>query len=158
MSYSRVSTEIQSGEYKTGLARQDDGFRSFLDQYPNYKAWNQKFEDIGKSAFQAYKNRSALTAIIESAENGDFGNDPCLVISEVSRLTREPQKEANKLLNRIFDAGLSIYVSELGGQIYTEKDQTVYLLFQILFLAAHSESREKSHRINGYHNEKIQRF
>jgi len=158
ISYSRVSTEIQSGEYKTGLARQDDGFRSFLDQYPNYKAWNQKFEDIGKSAFQAYKNRSALTAIIESAENGDFGNDPCLVISEVSRLTREPQKEANKLLNRIFDAGLSIYVSELGGQIYTEKDQTVYLLFQILFLAAHSESREKSHRINGYHNEKIQRF
>ena len=59
-------------------------------------------EDIGKSAFQAYKNRSALTAIIESAENGDFGNDPCLVISEVSRITREPQKEANKLLNRIF--------------------------------------------------------
>ena len=65
ISYSRVSTEIQSGEYKTGLARQDDGFRSFLDQYPNYKAWDQKFEDIGKSAFQAYKNRSALTAIIE---------------------------------------------------------------------------------------------
>ena len=50
------------------------------------------------------------------------------------------------MLNRIFDAGLSIYVSELGGQIYTEKDQTVSLLFQILFLAAHSESREKSHR------------
>ncbi len=46
----------------------------------------------------------------------------------------------------------------MGGQIYTEKDQTVYLLFQILFLAAYSESREKSHRINGYHNEKIERF
>ena len=93
ISYSRVSTEIQSGEYKTGLARQDDGFRSFLDQYPNYKAWDQKFEDIGKSAFQAYKNRSALTAIIESAENGDFGNDHCLVISEVSRLTRSLKKK-----------------------------------------------------------------
>ena len=62
ISYSRVSTEIQSGEYKTGLARQDDGFRKFLDQYPNYKAWDQKFEDIGKSDFKLTKTYDPLDA------------------------------------------------------------------------------------------------
>ena len=70
ISYSRVLTKIQSGKNKTGLARQDDGFRNFLDQYPNYKAWEQKFEDIGKSAFQTYKNRSTLTAIIDLDRKG----------------------------------------------------------------------------------------
>ena len=35
ISNSRVWTEGQSGEYITGLARQDDGFISFLDQYLN---------------------------------------------------------------------------------------------------------------------------
>ncbi len=55
ISYSRVSTEIQSGEYKTGLARQDDGFKSFLQQHPNYKAWDEKFEDIVNQLFRLIK-------------------------------------------------------------------------------------------------------
>lgn len=156
--YVRVSTLVQGEEDKSGLARQDDGFERWCVDHPDYIPWEDEFSDIGKSAFKDYKRRGALTAIIELAEKGKFGDNPCLVIDSVSRLCREPQKEANKLLNRIFDAGLSISVCELGNQIWTEKDQIVYIIFQVMFLVAHGESREKSHRIKGMHDNHIERL
>jgi len=156
--YVRVSTLVQGEEDKSGLARQDDGFERWCEDHPDYIPWEDEFSDIGKSAFKDYKRRGALTAIIELAEKGKFGDNPCLVIDSVSRLCREPQKEANKLLNRIFDAGLSISVCELGSQIWTEKDQIVYIIFQVMFLVAHGESREKSHRIKGMHDNHIERL
>ena len=136
----------------------DDGFERWCADHPDYIPWEDEFSDIGKSAFKDYKRRGALTAIIELAEKGKVGDNPCLVIDSVSRLCREPQKEANKLLNRIFDAGLSISVCELGNQIWTEKDQIVYIIFQVMFLVAHGESREKSHRIKGMHDNHIERL
>ena len=156
--YVRVSTLVQGDEDKSGLARQDDGFNKWCADHPDYTPWEDEFSDIGKSAFKDYKKRGALTAIIDLAERGKFGENPCLVIDSVSRLCREPQKEANKLLNRIFDAGLSISVCELGNQIFTEKDQIVYIIFQVMFLVAHGESREKSHRQRGLHDNHIERL
>ncbi len=156
--YVRVSTLVQGEEDKSGLARQDDGFNKWCADHPDYTPWEDEFSDIGKSAFKDYKKRGALTAIIDLAEKGKFGDNPCLVIDSVSRLCREPQKEANKLLNRIFDAGLSISVCELGNQIFTENDQIVYIIFQVMFLVAHGESREKSHRQRGLHDNHVERL
>ena len=156
--YVRVSTLVQGEEDKSGLARQDEGFERWCAVHPDYTPWEDEFSDIGKSAFKDYKKRGALTAIIDLAEKGKFGYSPCLVIDSVSRLCREPQKEANKLLSRIFDAGLSISVCELGNQIFTENDQIVYIIFQVMFLVAYGESREKSHRIKGMHDNHIERL
>ena len=156
--YVRVSTLVQGEEDKSGVDRQNEGFERWCADHPDYTPWEDEFSDIGKSAFKDYKKRGALTAIIDLAEKGKFGDNPCLVIDSVSRLCREPQKEANKLLNRIFDAGLSISVCELGNQIFTEKDQIVYIIFQVMFLVAYGESREKSHRIKGMHDNHIERL
>ncbi len=115
INFSRVSTEIQGGEDKTGLARKDNCFENFLKINPKYTACKDIFSDIGVSAFQTYAKRDVLIGILEQAEQGVFVEGAVLVISDVSRLTREPQKESNKLLNRIFDAALSVCVPEHGG-------------------------------------------
>ena len=115
--YVRVSTAIQSSEDKTGVARQDENFKSWLKAHPDYTEWDERFADLGKSAFRRYKTRSALTAIIDLAEKGSFGEGAVLVIDSVDRLTREPPFEAMDLLLTVFKKGLSLAVVELGGQI-----------------------------------------
>ena len=100
--YLRVSTLVQGKEDKTGIARQEDGFQRWLGQHPDYTPWDEKFEDIGKSAFKSYKTRGALLAILDLAEKGAFGEDAFLVIDSVSRLSREPQLEALDLLLTVF--------------------------------------------------------
>ncbi len=113
----RVSTAIQTSEDKTGVARQDENFRNWSKSNPDYTPWNEKFADLGKSAFKSYKTRDALTAIIDFAEKGRFGDNTALVIDSVDRLCREPSLEALELLITLFKKGLSIAVVELGGQI-----------------------------------------
>ncbi len=83
--YVRVSTLVQGDEDKTGVARQDENFDRWSAANPDYTPWEEEFADIGKSAFKDYKRRGALTAIIELAEKGKFGDNPCLVIDSVSR-------------------------------------------------------------------------
>ena len=92
--YLRVSTAIQSSEDKTGVARQDENFKSWLKDHPDYTPWDERFADLGKSAFKSYKTRGALTAILELADKGSFGKNAVLVIDSVDRLCREPSLEA----------------------------------------------------------------
>ena len=103
--YVRVSTAIQSSEDKTGVARQDENFKSWLKAHPDYTEWDERFADLGKSAFRSYKTRGALTAILDLAEKGSFGLDAVLVIDSVDRLCREPSLEALELLITLFRKG-----------------------------------------------------
>ena len=98
----RVSTVIQSSEDKTGVARQDGNFFNWCKAHPDYTPWDEKFADLGKSAFRSYKTRGALTAILDLAEKGSFGEGAVLVIDDVSRLTRDPSLEAFELLISLF--------------------------------------------------------
>ena len=78
--YLRVSTLVQGKEDKTGIARQEDGFQRWLGQHPDYTPWDEKFEDIGKSAFKSYKTRGALLAILDLAEKGHLERIPILLL------------------------------------------------------------------------------
>ena len=156
--YLRVSTLVQGKEDKTGIARQEDGFQRWLGQHPDYTPWDEKFEDIGKSAFKSYKTRGALLAILDLAEKGSFGEDACLVIDSVSRLSREPQLEALDLLLTVFKKGLTLAVIELGGEIYEKRNENMYWGLLGAFSSAHSASRLKSHLKRGSDDQKIERF
>jgi len=156
--YLRVSTAIQSSEDKTGVARQDENFKSWLKAHPDYTAWDERFADLGKSAFKSYKSRGALTAILDLAEKGSFGLDAVLVIDDVSRLTREPSLEAFELLISLFKKGLSIAVVELGGQILKKRDDFVFVNLAGAFLVANGHSKTKSLKGRAYSKEKIEKF
>ena len=156
--YLRVSTVIQSSEDKTGVARQDENFKSWLTSHPDYTPWNEKFADLGKSAFRSYKTRGALTAILDLAEKGSFGDEAVLVIDDVSRLTREPSLEAFELLISLFKKGLSIAVVELGGQILKKRDDFVFVNLAGAFLVANGHSKTKSLKGKAYSTEKLEKF
>ena len=156
--YLRVSTLVQGKEDKTGIARQEDDFQRWLRQHPDYTPWDEKFEDIGKSAFKSYKTRGALLAILDLAEKGSFGEDACLVIDSVSRLSREPQLEALDLLLTVFKKGLTLAVIELGGEIHEKRHENMYWGLLGAFSSAHSASRLKSHLKRGSDDQKIERF
>jgi hypothetical protein len=47
---------------------------------PQYTLWDEKFEDIGKSAFKDYKTRDALLAILDLAERGHLERMPVLLL------------------------------------------------------------------------------
>ena len=42
--YLRVSTAIQSSKDKTGVARQDENFKGWLRNHPDYTAWDERFD------------------------------------------------------------------------------------------------------------------
>ena len=52
VSYLRVSTAKQTKESKTGLNRQERSWNQWLEDHPDYKGWNFKFQDL-ESAFDA---------------------------------------------------------------------------------------------------------
>ena len=87
--YLRVSTLVQGKEDKTGIARQEDGFKRWLEQHPENTPWDEKFEDIGKSAFKNYKTRRALLAILDLSEKGAFGEDADSFALDLEKVQKE---------------------------------------------------------------------
>jgi len=156
--YLRVSTAIQSSEEKTGVARQDENFKGWLKDHPDYTPWDERFADLGKSAFKSYKTRGALTAILDLAEKGSFGDEAVLVIDSVDRLCREPSLEAMELLITLFKKGLWLSVVELGGQILKERDEIVFVQLAMAFQVAHGHSKTKSFKIRASVDTKIEKF
>ena len=156
--YVRVSTAIQSSEDKTGVARQDENFKSWLKDHPDYTEWDERFADLGKSAFRSYKTRGALTAILDLADKGSFGEGAVLVIDSVDRLCREPSLEAMELLITVFKKGLWLSVVELGGQILKERDEIVFVQLAMAFQVAHGHSKTKSFKLRASVDEKINKF
>ena len=142
--YLRVSTAIQSSEEKTGVKRQDENFKSWIKAHPDDTPWDEKFADLGKSAFKSYKTREALKAILDLAEKGSFGEGAVLVIDSVDRLIREPQLQAFKLLIELFEKGLWLAVVEFGGEILKAKDEFVFVQLAGAFSVAHGHSISKS--------------
>ncbi len=47
VSYVRVSTAKQTGEHKTGIDGQEQAWRKWLENHPEYKAWDEQFQDLG---------------------------------------------------------------------------------------------------------------
>ena len=81
-----------------------------------------------------------------------------MLVESVSRLTRDTQKEGLRLLIKLFDLGFSIAFSEWGNQILDEEGSTTWMQLTGAFMAANFEVEDKKSRVNGYHNEKLERF
>ena len=69
VSYLRVSTAKQTGESKTGIKRQIENRQAFLDAHPEYKLWEEEFQDLGVSGRGDNRKKGALARFIDQAEN-----------------------------------------------------------------------------------------
>lgn len=152
--YARSSTMRQVTQVnRDSMNRQhkliDD--RSQIEDLYNCE-YKQTFSDQGKSAFKAehLQQGSALYTIIRNAENGLY-NQPILYIENWDRLSRLTLSNSQLLINKIFNAGISIIVQKTGiHKLWSVDDQdsiSSSIMLSVALWQAHEESKNKSQRL-----------
>tara|TARA_X000000368_G_scaffold27631_1_gene20843 strand:- start:39 stop:557 length:519 start_codon:yes stop_codon:yes gene_type:complete len=129
VSYIRVSTQQQTLENKSGIDRQGDEYIDWLATHPEYKNLDGvQFRDLGISGRGKNRKSGALALFISKAKKGEIPAGTCLVCSDMSRLTRDESYKGIKLIQEIWDLGLTIAFTEgrWRGDFLKEKDRGVF--------------------------------
>lgn len=153
VSYIRVSTKAQTKEEKSGIERQEKDYLNWLEKNQEYKNLDGfEVRDLGISGRGKNSKVGALSLFLKAAEQGKIPANTCLVVESMSRLTREAPREALKLINKIFDYGLTISFIQFGGDVFDGGDSQSGMWFQVMggISAASMEWKDKSERQNGY--------
>jgi DNA invertase Pin-like site-specific DNA recombinase len=113
-SYSRFSTPGQA----TGdsLRRQQQQAAEFCKRR-GWELSNLRFEDLGRSAFKANKQR-ALDAFLKAIDDGRVKRGECLLVEAVDRLSRKGIPQTQNLVNHILGAGVSIAILSPIEKVY----------------------------------------
>ncbi len=108
----------------------------------------KSFNDMGVSGWSG-KKRDGLELMLEMAESGTIEKGSHIVIEAIDRLSREKHSTVQKLLYRIIDTGVCLYISsdEMLLNEVTINDIESVLLLAVKITLAHSESEQKSKRI-----------
>ena len=125
VSYIRVSTQAQTLEGKSGIDRQDDEYIQWLATHTNYRNLDGVvFRDLGVSGRGKNSKSGALALFIKKAKKGEIPAGTCLVCSDMSRLTRLEPYKGIRLIQELWDLGLTIAFTEgnWNGDVITEKD------------------------------------
>lgn len=148
--YSRVSTEKQklSGD---GLNRQsqlmDDV--SSIERIHNCK-YDSSFHDSTSAFSGKHIDSGQLGQFIKRCEVGLI-KEPILYVEAIDRLSRMSIKESRSLLQRMFDAGITLIIKKMGfDKLLTEdsnNDIGIDLYLSVLLHLANRESIQKSERI-----------
>tara|TARA_Y100000310_G_scaffold152483_1_gene151951 strand:+ start:283 stop:1815 length:1533 start_codon:yes stop_codon:yes gene_type:complete len=115
-------------------------------------AYKDTFSDKGKSAFKGehLSRDSELSKIIENSKNGIYKN-PIIYIEAWDRLSRLSLRKSKELINKMFDAGLSIIVQKTGiyklWSINDQDDISSDIQLSIALHQAHEESKNKASRL-----------
>ncbi len=113
-SYSRFSDPSQAGG--DSLRRQQQAAATFCKRR-GWKLSDLKFNDLGRSAFKANKQR-ALDEFLRAIEDGRVKAGECLLVEAVDRLSRKGIRQTQTLVNRILDAGVSIAILTPFEKVY----------------------------------------
>ena len=153
ISYTRVSTKAQTESTKTGIGRQEKDWEQWLADHPDYTDAGA-FKDLGISGRRKHRTTGALSQLLERARAGEFQKGTCLVVESVSRLTRDQPKDALKLLIELFDHGLHLALTQLGGEVLTDQKHGVWGQLIGAIETSHFEYEDKAARSQGYWDER----
>lgn len=110
--YRRVSHDMQTGEDKDGLKRQERSFKKFLSSFPDLAAYKQEeISDEGLSAYHGVNvsDKGGLGLYLKRVTSGEIERGSMLVCEEQSRLTRLPHRVALRMLWELEDHGIIIW-------------------------------------------------
>ena len=110
--YRRVSHDMQTGEDKDGLKRQERSFKKFLSSFPDLSAYKQEeISDEGLSAYHGVNvsDKGGLGLYLKRVTSGEIERGSMLVCEEQSRLTRLPHRIALRMLWELEDHGIIIW-------------------------------------------------
>ncbi|EPN3067851.1 recombinase family protein [Vibrio fluvialis] len=146
----RVSTEKQLQGH--GLESQHRAISDWISRHPEYELGTS----LELDGYSAYKGQHVekLKAFVSMLPAGDT-----ILMTEISRLSRLPTRQAYKLLYWILDRGVNVGFVTLD-QVLTssELDDSLELRLTILFQNARSESEIKSFRIRNVFADRIKRI
>lgn len=149
--YSRVSTEKQTKNNKTGMERQTTGdgpirARNKFSLLPVYE-----FDDSGLSAHHGHNLiKGKLGQFVDLCEKGEIAAGSVLAMEDLDRFTRIAITAAHQYVNSVLNAGVTIYL--WGGDGKSEKlfrkNNFVDAIETVLALeGAHQYSKKLSFRI-----------
>ena len=160
VSYVRVSSAKQTTDDKSGLRRQERDYVRWLQKHPEYTNLDGlEIKDLGVSGRKNVK-QGALGLFIKKAEKGEIPHNTCLVVENMSRLTRLQPYDGIKLLMRIWDLGHTIAFTQgsWGGVVYTGREPGILGRVSSALEAASFEWEDKQARINEYHTDVYKRL
>ncbi len=143
--YQRFSSEKQKGN--SSLYRQTDAQENWLINNPDVEVAG-RYVDEGLSGYKGdHLKKGALGRLVAELEEGLIEKGSIILVEQFSRLSRLPIQETEKLLFKIWDAGISI-VTVTDNQWYTPDDandmpKRIKLLVEIDSASKESEWRQK---------------
>ncbi|MET2898078.1 recombinase family protein [Vibrio rotiferianus] len=145
-SYIRFSKKIQSlGDSER---RQTDIAKEYADKN-NLELDESSFSDLGISGWNSSSKRQGLEDMFTAIDSGAIPRDSHIVIEAIDRLSRQPIKETNKMIYRIIESGVKLYIA--ADNILLD-ETSINDISNVLILAikcdlAFQESQQKSDRI-----------
>jgi DNA invertase Pin-like site-specific DNA recombinase len=145
--YSRFSQERQADG--DSLRRQSDLAKAYCEKH-GLILDGSTLADLGVSAWTG-DNASGgeLGAFLQAVDDGKVRPGSALIIENIDRLSRLPPIEANKILERVLKAGVSL-VTTSPEREYTKDNISsfgIWIELQVSMQLAHEESAKKSKRL-----------
>jgi DNA invertase Pin-like site-specific DNA recombinase len=152
--YSRFSQERQGDG--DSLRRQSDLAKAYCGRH-GLTLDGSTLADLGVSGYTGDNvTGGVLGGFLQAIEDGKVRPGSALIIENIDRLSRLPPLEANKILERILKAGVSL-VTTSPEREYTRENVSsfgVWIELQVSMQLAHEESRKKSGRLREVWQEK----
>ena len=155
--YFRVSTIKQTHEGASGLDRQEDEYIDWQGTHPNYDDLGITFRDLGVSGRGKNSETGALALFIKKAKKGEIPIGTCLVCSDMSRLTRLEPYKGIRLIQEIWDLGLTIAFTEGSwrGDVLTGRERGILGQVERALEAASWEWEKLQKRVKGHHSKTL---
>ncbi|MFV8461086.1 recombinase family protein [Vibrio campbellii] len=144
----RVSSKKQSSDERTGLQRQDYNTSNWLASRSNYRLRHTIILK-GESAYSGRHLDGDFGSYLDDLTNGTMTPPHTLLIDDFSRLSRMPLNEAERLVMKLTDLGITI-VTASDDNSYAPSDTNslesrIGLILKLK--ASHEESERKSRHL-----------
>jgi hypothetical protein len=147
--YQRYSSQAQKGN--SSLYRQTEAQNQWFQRHPDCILESQ-FSDEGVSAYHG-KNATVgeLGGFLEKVKQGFIEKGSILLIEHFSRLTRQDIDEAEVLIKKLWDGGITIALTKKDKMYEPEDANALQARFELLFeiKSAHEDSAYRSLKVKG---------
>ncbi len=154
-SYERFSQARQADG--DSLRRQSSLVKAYCDRHGLTLDTELTPRDAGVSGYTGDNSVGGeLAAFLQAIADGKVPTGSVLIIENIDRLTRLPPHEANKVLDLIIQAGVSLVTTNPEREYTASNISTfgIWIELQVSMLLAHEESKKKSGRLREVWSEK----
>lgn len=147
VTYQRFSSERQKGN--SSLGRQQDETKAWLARNPDVEVIDS-FVDQAMSGWSGkHLKDGSLGQLMKAVDDGIITSGTLILVEHFSRLSRQNIKDAEKLMHRIWDAGITLVTVRDGTEYIPEAANDMVLRIRLLveMESAFKESEWRSAKV-----------